>query len=222
MDNTTLWQKFRAVPPEAKKPISGGRLNGKTDINPVWRLKTLTEQFGPCGFGWKYNIVNQRLEKGAKDEIAAFVDIELYINDPSLGWSAPIPGTGGSMFVAVEKSGPYTSDECYKMALTDALSVACKALGIGADVYWDRDPNKYDKPDTKEPPPSEWPESKVRAYVFHDVSDGKGGRMNYQASAAIDKGKAGQDWLIKMAGASKRSQLDRDVATRAAALCTVE
>ena len=28
----------------------------------------------------------------------------------------------------------YTSDECYKMALTDALSVACKALGVAADV----------------------------------------------------------------------------------------
>lgn len=29
------------------------------------------------------------------------------------------------------------------MALTDAISVACKALGIGADVYWDKDSTKY-------------------------------------------------------------------------------
>ena len=27
------------------------------------------------------------------------------------------------------------------MATTDALSVACKQLGIGADVYWDKDQN---------------------------------------------------------------------------------
>lgn len=33
------------------------------------------------------------------------------------------------------------------MALTDALSVACKALGIAADVYWDKDKTKYDKTD---------------------------------------------------------------------------
>jgi hypothetical protein len=126
------------------------------------------------------------------------------------------------MFVASEKSGLYTSDECFKMALTDALSVACKALGIGADVYWDRDPNKYDKPadkpDTKEPPPSEWPESKVRAYAFANVADGKGGTKSVSVADLIAKGTAGQDWLIKMAGASKRSQMDRDVATRAAAL----
>ena len=29
----------------------------------------------------------------------------------------------------------YLSDECEKMALTDALSVAMKMIGVGADVY---------------------------------------------------------------------------------------
>lgn len=58
-------------------------------------------------------------------------------------WSDPIPGTGGSAYVAKEKGGLYTSDECYKQALTDAISVAAKALGIGADVYWDKDTTKY-------------------------------------------------------------------------------
>ena len=27
---------------------------------------------------------------------------------------------------------------------TDAISVACKSLGVGADVYWDKDSTKYD------------------------------------------------------------------------------
>jgi molecular chaperone DnaK (HSP70) len=48
------------------------------------------------------------------------------------------------MFVAKEKDGPYVNDECFKMALTDAISVACKALGVGADVYWQEDRTKYD------------------------------------------------------------------------------
>lgn len=147
-----LWDKVREVPETAKKPISGGRLNGKTDINPVWRIKTLTEQFGACGIGWYYEITDKRLESGSASQIAAFVDINLFINDPSTGWSKPIPGTGGSMFIENEKSGPHTSDECFKMALTDALSVACKALGIGADVYWQKDANKYDK--SQETPPA--------------------------------------------------------------------
>ena len=47
------------------------------------------------------------------------------------------------MLVANEKKGLYVNDECYKMALTDAISVACKSLGIGADVYWNKDNTKY-------------------------------------------------------------------------------
>lgn len=62
----------------------------------------------------------------------------------------PICGTGGSMFVAKEKNGPFVSDECYKMATTDAISVSCKQLGIGADVYWNKRQNqKYDREDSK-------------------------------------------------------------------------
>ncbi len=142
-ENLKLYNNVRKVPTEALKPIEAGRLKGKSDINPMWRIKTLTEQFGVCGFGWKYEITDKRLEHGANGEISAFVDINLYIK---IGgeWSAAIPGTGGSSFVANEKNGPYTSDECFKMALTDAISVACKALGVGADVYWDRDTTKYD------------------------------------------------------------------------------
>ena len=45
--------------------------------------------------------------------------------------------------MAKERSGLYTSDECFKMALTDAISVACKALGFAADIYWEADASKY-------------------------------------------------------------------------------
>ena len=143
MENLKIYEAARKVPNEALKPIQAGRLKGKSDINPMWRIKKLTEIFGPCGIGWKYTIVKQWTEPAADGEIAAFCDIDLYVKEDG-EWSEPIPGTGGSMFVAKEKSGLYTSDECYKMALTDAISVACKALGFAADVYWDRDPTKYD------------------------------------------------------------------------------
>lgn len=145
MENLAIYNAVRSVPDSAKRQIVAGRLKGKTDINPMWRLKTLTEQFGPCGIGWKYVITDKRLEQGANGEVAAFLDIDLFVKVDG-AWSEAIPGTGGSAFVAREKSGLYTSDECFKMALTDAISVACKALGFGADVYWKADRSKYDKP----------------------------------------------------------------------------
>lgn len=144
MNNLEIYENCRAVPVEAKKPITGGRLNGKTDINPMWRIKKLTELFGPCGIGWWYSIEKQWLERYDNGEIAAFCDINLFYK-----WgnetSQPIHGTGGSMFAVKEKNGIYVDDDAYKKALTDAISVACKAIGVGADVYWAADASKYDR-----------------------------------------------------------------------------
>lgn len=140
-ENLKLYERVRSVPENAKKPIKGGRLNGMTDISPMWRIKTLTEEFGPCGFGWKYTLDKQWVELGADGVLMAFCNITLYIKQDGV-WSDGIPGTGGASLVAKEKNGLYSDDEAFKKALTDALSVACKAIGMGADVYWDKD-SKY-------------------------------------------------------------------------------
>ena len=154
-DNLTLYNAVRSVPDSAKRTISSGRIKGKTDINPMWRIKALTEQFGPCGFGWYYEVVDKQTREYEKS-IAVFIDILLYVK---LGdeWSKPIFGTGGNMFVAIEKGGAHVSDECYKMALTDAISVACKQLGIGADVYWEADRTKYDSSEALQAAPNNQP-----------------------------------------------------------------
>lgn len=151
MNNLEIYKKVKAVPEEAKKQIRGGRVNGFTDINPMWRIKTLTECFGPCGIGWYYDVEKEWTET-VGTEICAFVNIKLYIKYDG-EWSKPIHGTGGSRLAEKQKAGIYVSDECFKMATTDAISVACKQLGIGADVYWDKDRTKYDLPCKKEEKP---------------------------------------------------------------------
>lgn len=143
MNNLGIYEQYRTVPETAKKKIGGGRLSGMTDINPMWRIKSLTEAFGPCGIGWYYTIDKTWIETSmATDTVGAFADISLYIKTNG-EWSMPIPGSGGSMFVAQETKGLYVNDECFKMALTDALGGACKNLGFGADVWWDKDNTKY-------------------------------------------------------------------------------
>lgn len=142
MENLKLYEAVRTPPKEALKSISAGRLKGMTDINPMWRIQMLTEQFGPCGIGWKYSIVREWTEAATTGEIAAFMDILLFYKWNG-EWSEGVPGTGGSSFVANEKAGLHMSDECYKMALTDAISVAAKALGFAADIYWQSGRSKY-------------------------------------------------------------------------------
>lgn len=176
MENLKLYASLKQVPDEARKKITGGRLSGMTDINPMWRIKKLTEEFGICGIGWKYVISKQWIELGAKDEKAAFVNIDLFIKVDGV-WSDAIPGTGGSSFIAAEKNGLYTSDECFKMALTDSLSVACKALGMAADVYFEKDRTKYDKPEEPKQPEKPKVLPKLAPEKFNDaVKFLKGGK----------------------------------------------
>lgn len=153
MDNMSIYNKARSVPDDALKPIQAGRLKGMSDINPVYRIKRLTEIFGPCGVGWWYEITDKSIIfDEMTNQKCAFVDVLLFFKDPETGEASHgIPGTGGASFVAQERSGPYMSDECYKMALTDALSVACKSLGIAADVYYAKDRTKYTASTVEEP-----------------------------------------------------------------------
>lgn len=140
-DNMLIYEHGRSVPPEAQKAFSNGSFSG-TDINPMWRIKVLTETFGPAGIGWYTEVLSERSETYG-ETVMAIVDINLYVKVGD-EWSKPIYGTGGNLIVQVTKSGARPSDEGYKKAYTDALSIACKALGIGADIWYSKDPtSKY-------------------------------------------------------------------------------
>jgi hypothetical protein len=175
------WDKLKQPPSWAIKRITGGRLKGKSDINPQWRYQVMTELFGPCGVGWKYTINRVWSEPGSADQIFAFAEISLYIKEGD-NWSEPIPGIGGSMLVEKEKEGLHSSDEGYKMAVTDALSVALKMLGVAADIYagkWDG--SKYrDAGGSDAPAPSGLsPENKKRLSTIHEylLADALGSQM---------------------------------------------
>lgn len=134
--NLSVFNKVRKVPQSALKQIMAGRLKGMSDVNPMWRILAMTDTFGICGIGWRYEITKQWTEAFG-NEIKGFCNINLYVKMNET-WSEAIPGTGGSSFVAMERNGAYVNDEVYKMALTDALSVAMKSLGMAADIYFSK------------------------------------------------------------------------------------
>lgn len=142
--NMAYYEAGRKVPVEATKTIQAGKIKGFTDVNPMWRIKKLTELFGPCGIGWVCPADRFWLEPAAEGEVKAFCTVQLRYKVGD-GWSEPVLGIGGSTFIARTKNGLEVSDECYKMAYTDAISVACKSLGIAADVYYAKDRTKYDQ-----------------------------------------------------------------------------
>lgn len=149
MVNMDIWDKYKSVPKEYTKKIEAGRIKGFTSINPMWRIKSLTEEYGKCGFGWKIanvQFVNTLVQNG---EINVRCTLELFVKEHDV-WSDAIFGAGGSKISAMEKNGLFVSDEAEKMAVTDAISSACKLLGFGADIYLGEDEsNKYSKPKEK-------------------------------------------------------------------------
>lgn len=149
MDNLETYKKMCQPPATALRTIGKGRLKDFTDINPQWRIKIMTEVFGVFGFGWYYETTKKWTEQGADGALMCFVDINVFVKLGDV-WSKPIPGTGGSTLISKESAGLHSSDEGYKMATTDALSVALKQLGVGGDIYEGRwDGSKYkDEPET--------------------------------------------------------------------------
>lgn len=146
MSNLDLWEKYRSVPNNALKDFDNGNFKG-TDINTMWRMKCLTEEYGVCGIGWYYDIirtwnVNIPIEQGG--DILTFAEIKLYIKQDN-EWSKGITGVGGNKMLSYIKSRESfkASDEAIKMAVTDAIGNACRNLGFGADVYWANDKTKY-------------------------------------------------------------------------------
>lgn len=163
MDNMHHYNKLKTVPRTALREINFGKLKGKSDINPQYRYEVMTEEFGTCGIGWKYEIVKswtQALEDG---QLLLFVEINLYTFDLETDkWSAPIPAIGGDFLIEKDKNGIHGNDEAYKMATTDALGVAMKYLGVAADVYrglandtkYGREPAPAPKPPQQIKPPA--------------------------------------------------------------------
>ena len=150
--NLDIWNQLKQPPDWALKKITGGRLNGKSDISPAWRIQAMTEAFGPCGIGWKYELKDKWTQE-ANGQILLFVEVNLFVKVGD-GWSAAIPGFGGDFLIEKESSGLHANDEAMKMAVTDALGNAMKNLGVAAVVFsGGTDGTKYNRQSAPAQPP---------------------------------------------------------------------
>lgn len=147
-------EKFKVMarpPQEALNTISFGKLKGKSDINPQWRIEALTEVFGLCGVGWYYEIIavdyQDVVETG---ERMVYITIGIHVKQEDGTWSAPIIGIGGDFTIIRDKNGVHGNDEAFQMALTDALGKAAKCVGIANDIYRGKYNSKYGWRDERE------------------------------------------------------------------------
>lgn len=132
--NLEVWNKVKQVPSEFTKPIGFGKLKGKSDINPQWRLMAMTQTYGQVGHGWTYRIVRTWSEPHPNGSMMCFAEVAVKTKVDG-EWGQEFSGIGGSEIIESNKNGLQSNDDGYKMAVTDALSVAFKAVGVASDVY---------------------------------------------------------------------------------------
>lgn len=154
--NVAIWKRVEMTDASATKKFTrGGGFSG-TAINPTYQYEVITALFGPCGQGWGFDIVEEKLvegharkvfdEKGAEIGNDRTVIHQLRISFWYVWNDAVhhIPSIGVTTMIGSNKNGPFTDEEAPKKSLTDALTGALQKLGVSADIFRGYyDDNKY-------------------------------------------------------------------------------
>lgn len=190
MDAMEIYNKLSHPPENMLRKITGGKLSGKTDINPQWRYRAMTETFGMVGTGWKYEIMRLWTETGAGGEVLGFAQVAVYVKTGDT-WSDPIIGVGGSKLVQLEKGQLVSNDEGFKMAITDAFSTSLKMLGVAAAIYEGRwDGTRYTdspEPSNSEPQAQRQPNTPQKQQAAPQEFTPKGGEATPDERKQLDE-----------------------------------
>lgn len=143
-ENLSLWRSVEKTDPQFTKGYKGpGGFTG-TAVNAQYLAKRATEQFGRCGEGWGYDVLEERIDQGAplirKDGTEYGVNAQIhtlklafwYIGND--GEKKIVTHYGHTPFVSANSFGPSTDFEASKKSLTDAIGKCLSMLGFSADI----------------------------------------------------------------------------------------
>ena len=149
-NNMIIWDSVSKTDPAHTKQFSrAGGFKG-TALKPMWVVKRLTEQFGPCGDGWGMNEPVFTIVNGDNREVLVYSTVSGWYKKD--GETKLVYGVGGDKAVSYIKANPQynraerweNDDEAFKKAFTDAIMNAFKFVGVGADIHMGQfDDNKY-------------------------------------------------------------------------------
>jgi len=141
-NNLKIWNAVEATDPKYTKQFNrGGGFKG-TATNATYLAKKATQQFGPLGLGWGWNVIDEKYQPGHDKDVIHVVRIKLwYVLD---GQRGEIEHFGQTQFVGKNKNGHFTDEEAPKKSLTDAISKCLSGLGFAADIHLGLyDDNRY-------------------------------------------------------------------------------
>ena len=141
-DKKALWKRVMVTDPKAVKAITGKQYQGNSP-KPYWIVERLTEEFGPCGLGWGFSIVNERMERLTESEILHVAVVRFWYELD--GKRGEVEQIGQTKAVYAKRDGSLLVDEdAPKKSVTDALVKCASYIGFAGDIFAGRwDDSKY-------------------------------------------------------------------------------
>ena len=145
--NLALWTAVEKTDPKQTKPITGKPYKG-TSPKPYYIIYKATEIFGPCGIGWGFKILSERVEDGAGGARVHIAHVMVWYMWE--GIRGEVEHIGQTMFSGRRndpvggEGKPYTDEDAPKKSVTDALIKALSMIGFAGDIFMGRyDDSKY-------------------------------------------------------------------------------
>lgn len=125
-DTKRIWDSFKHTDPKFTKSFNkfGKDL---TTTDPMYQVMKMTDQFGPVGEGWTYNVEYTYTEK------AVFAELKIGWREDTnkdFNWYGPVSAVN-----PLYNTKGTLDDEAPKKAMTDAMTKAMSHLGMAADVF---------------------------------------------------------------------------------------
>ena len=139
--NKDLWKRVCTTDPRHVKPITGKQYSGNSP-KPYWIVERLTDEFGPCGIGWGFVILNERFEHFGVGEASESLHVASvrfwYVLN---GQRGELEQVGQTRAAYTTSKGKFMVDEdAPKKSVTDALVKCASYLGFAGDIFsgmWD-------------------------------------------------------------------------------------
>lgn len=141
-DSLALWNTVEQTPIGQTKPITGKSYSG-TSPKPFYLVKKATETFGPCGIGWGYTIVDERIDDGIDGDRLHIARVRVWYKWN--GERGEVEHIGGTPFSGKRKNGNnFIDEDAPKKSVTDALVKALSMIGFAGDIFMGMyDDSKY-------------------------------------------------------------------------------
>lgn len=131
--NMKLWRAVEKTNPAHTKKITFGR--AITAIDPYRQFESATEQFGPAGEGWGWDV--KQVEHLPTNEVCVLISL----------WHGEDKGRveqWGQASLYIDKVEQKKDTDCMKKATTDGITKCLSLLGFNADIFLGKyDDNKY-------------------------------------------------------------------------------